>query len=266
MSQNQDSVSFWLNNAAKYPLLPKAEVLRLAKIVQDPDSSPRCREKAVDKIVTHNLRLIPNVARKFCRLKRAYSYRDVNLIDLLQMGVFGLRRAAEKFDPERGYAFSTYAIPWIRQSVNRYALANISPIRVPESTLREITDLSGDLLGVKPEDMTNAKWNRLSDAFLALGCNSIDAPISNGETVDNYHETIASKVQHCEKPSMSFDQIIKDVSIDQQGKDILYKRYMENSDFVEIAREMGIAPSTVKRSIRKSIGLIRNQKMDILKC
>lgn len=266
MSREPDVVSHWLVNAARYPLLPKEEALRLGKIIQDPKSSEPRRKRAIEKLVVHNLRLVPNVARKFCRLQRAYSYRDAHMIDLLQMGVFGLKRAAEKYDPSRGYAFSTYAIPWIRQSINRYALANISPIRVPESTLRDISKMSTDLDQAKPDDMSDAKWYRVSDAFLALHCNSIDAPMSGREDVDNYHETIASTVHHYEQPEMTFDQIVEGVSIDENAKQMLYKRFMQSSGFVEIGEDMGVSPNTVKRSIRRSLFLIRKQKMDKLKC
>ena len=60
------------------------------------------------------------------------------MADYLQQGYFGLRRAAEKFDPERGYTFSTYAAAWIRQALGRYHVENISMVRVPESSAREI--------------------------------------------------------------------------------------------------------------------------------
>lgn len=82
----------------------------------------RCAPR--DVLIERNLRLVHSVARR-------YAYRPADVDDLASAGVVGLIRAAEKFEPERGFRFSTYATWWIRQAVQREATGSHGPIRVP---------------------------------------------------------------------------------------------------------------------------------------
>ncbi len=134
-NQSTDSVTLWINAAGRVPLLTAAEELHLGNLVQawqcheaGPDGAPasviRRGRRARDRIVTANLRLVVAIANN-CRNAK------VRQEDLLQAGAIGLQRAAEKFDPSRGYKFSTYAYWWIKQSCYReiHGIANL--IRMP---------------------------------------------------------------------------------------------------------------------------------------
>jgi RNA polymerase sigma factor (sigma-70 family) len=131
-----DSTTFWLDSAGRYPLLTKEETIELSRKIQN--STGKIQAKAINKLCTHNLRLVVNVVKKMLSRKARYSMASDLALDLLQVGYFGLRRAAEKFDASRGYQFSTYATPCIRQSVHRYFITRESSIYIPEATAREV--------------------------------------------------------------------------------------------------------------------------------
>jgi len=122
-----DMVTHWLAQAGRVPLLTAAEAIHLGALVRrwqdwepSPDEAPaavrRRGLRARDRMVSANLRLVISVAAKLV------SHR-APLADRLQSGTIGLARAVEKFDPARGYAFSTYAYWWIRQQINAGELA-----------------------------------------------------------------------------------------------------------------------------------------------
>jgi RNA polymerase primary sigma factor len=113
-----DSLQVFLTQASRYPLLTAAEEIELAKRIERGDMA------AKDRLINSNLRLVVSVARK-------YQGHGLPLGDLVQEGMLGLIRAAEKFDWRKGFKFSTYATIWIRQSIQR-GLANSSrTIRLP---------------------------------------------------------------------------------------------------------------------------------------
>jgi RNA polymerase primary sigma factor len=113
-----DSLTLFMNELGRYPLLTAAEEVELAKRIERGDRA------AKERMINSNLRLVIHNARK-------YTGHGVSLGDLVQEGIIGLNRAVEKFDWRKGFKFSTYATWWIRQSCQR-AIANQSKtIRVP---------------------------------------------------------------------------------------------------------------------------------------
>lgn len=127
------TLSDYLDTISRYPLLDKNQEIILGRRVQrwlnDPAPTPavvRSGRRAQDKMIQCNLRLVVSVCKKYLRHNN-----KSELLDLIQEGTIGLTRGVQKFDPERGYALSTYVYWWIRQSVNRYRQQHERMIRLP---------------------------------------------------------------------------------------------------------------------------------------
>jgi RNA polymerase primary sigma factor len=116
--QTTDALQLFLNEIRKYPLLTAAEEVELAKRIERGDI------EAKERMINSNLRLVVSLAKK-------YQGQDLALLDLVQEGIFGLIRAAEKFDWRLGYKFSTYATFWIRQAIQRGVANKARTIRIP---------------------------------------------------------------------------------------------------------------------------------------
>jgi RNA polymerase primary sigma factor len=111
-------LSLYLHEIGRYRLLTRAEEVQLAKRIEAGD------DQAKERLICANLRLVVSVAKHYQR-------PGMPLLDLIQDGTLGLIRASEKFDWRRGTKFSTYAIWWIRQAVDRAACNQAEPIRIP---------------------------------------------------------------------------------------------------------------------------------------
>lgn len=130
-----DILGDYLRTISRVPLLTDEEELHLGRLVRtwldDPEATvpvQRKGKRALQRFVTANLRLVVSVVTKY---RRRVRHLPIEPIDLIQAGNIGLIRAAEKFDPSRGYRFSTYAYWWIRQAVSRHIQEHSSMIRVP---------------------------------------------------------------------------------------------------------------------------------------
>lgn len=113
-----DSVRLYLREIGKIPLLTPEEEMDLAQRVV------KGEKKAKDKMVEANMRLVVSIAKR-------YSGRGLDFLDLIQEGNTGLLRAVEKFDPDKGFKFSTYATWWIRQAITRAIADQARTIRIP---------------------------------------------------------------------------------------------------------------------------------------
>lgn len=117
-----DSVKLYLREIGKIPLLTSEEEFELAqKIINGTEKE---KKKAKDKMAESNMRLVVSIAKR-------YSGRGLDFLDLIQEGNTGLLRAVEKFDPDKGFKFSTYATWWIRQAITRAIADQARTIRIP---------------------------------------------------------------------------------------------------------------------------------------
>ena len=125
---SDDSVRLYLREIGKIPLLTNDEELALARQVVEGD------KRAKDKMAEANMRLVVSIAKR-------YSGRGLDFLDLIQEGNTGLLRAVEKFDPDKGFKFSTYATWWIRQAITRAIADQARTIRIPVHMVETINKL-----------------------------------------------------------------------------------------------------------------------------
>ena len=124
-ADSHDPIRLYLNEIGASPLLTAAEEVMYSRLAQQGDESSR------QHMIESNLRLVVKIARR-------YMNRGLAFLDLIEEGNLGLIRAVEKFDPERGFRFSTYATWWIRQTIERAIMNQTRTIRLPIHVVKEI--------------------------------------------------------------------------------------------------------------------------------
>lgn len=171
---SEDSIKLYLKEIGRIPLLVAEEEIELARRIAKggPDG-----DEAKRKLVQANLRLVVSIAKK-------YLNRGLSFLDLIQEGNLGLIRAAEKFDHEKGYKFSTYATWWIRQGITRSLADKSRTIRVPVhmvETINRYKRVSRQLsieLGRKPTDQELAWALNVTPKKLKEIVNANKTPVS----------------------------------------------------------------------------------------
>lgn len=173
-----DATRIYLKEIGFSPLLSAEEEVFFARKAQKGDG------KARKRMIESNLRLVVKIARR-------YMNRGLSLLDLIEEGNLGLIRAVEKFDPERGFRFSTYATWWIRQTIERGIMNQTRTIRLPVHVLKEINiyQRAARYLAQKldhepsPEEVANLLDKPVEDVKGMLGLNervaSVDAPLDD---------------------------------------------------------------------------------------
>jgi RNA polymerase primary sigma factor len=177
-----DGLSLFMNRAGRYPLLTAAEEVALAKRIERGDAA------AKERMINSNLRLVISIAKR-------YQGHGVPLFDLIQEGVIGLNRAAEKFDWRRGFKFSTYATWWIRQAVQRGVSGQSATIRIPTHVNERLAKIARARrrleleLGRMPtrEELSEATGLPLKHVDEAL--DAAEAPVSLNQRVGSEEES-----------------------------------------------------------------------------
>ena len=236
-------VEHWLQQAAAIPLLSAAEEVHLGRLIQRgqaPDASvadQRVAHRARRRMISANLRLVVSIART-CR-HRLWN-TCLQFEDLLQEGCLGLNRAAEKFNPEAGYKFSTYAFLWVRQAIGRALEANAGCARLPHQLSRQLA---------QPDADTDER-ERLRHARQLLCPLSLDAPLhshngwrlvdglADGHTNDHLEQLDLDAAMHRLQGS----------GIDLQP---LTRVVVNGESLSALAREHGISKQAVSKRIRR---------------
>jgi RNA polymerase nonessential primary-like sigma factor len=171
-----DVTQLYFNDIGQNALLTVEEEVRYARLVKQGDFLSR------QKMIEHNLRLVVNIAKH-------YTGRGLQLLDLIEEGNLGLIHALEKFDPERGFRFSTYATWWIRQSIERAIMYQSRTIRLPVHVIKELNTVLRAMRHLEThserdpsaDDVAHLVDFRVEDVRRLLSLNermtSLDAPL-----------------------------------------------------------------------------------------
>jgi RNA polymerase nonessential primary-like sigma factor len=175
-----DTTQYYLNRIGAKPLLGAEQEVLVATRAKAGDFAAR------QKMIEHNLRLVVSIAKH-------YINRGVVLLDLIEEGNIGLMRAIDKFEPERGFRFSTYATWWIRQSIERAIMNQARTVRLPVHMVRELNQIlrakyhleaqHHDGKEASAEDIASLVGRPVEEVqdILALSehATSLDAPLDN---------------------------------------------------------------------------------------
>ncbi len=253
-SKPMDATQLYLGEIGFSPLLSAEEEVYFARRAKKGD------EKARKRMIESNLRLVVKIARR-------YTNRGLALLDLVEEGNLGLIRAVEKFDPERGFRFSTYATWWIRQTIERAIMNQTRTIRLPIHVVKELNvylrasrELSQKLdHEPKPEEIA-AKLDRpVEDVTKMLGLNerisSVDSPVgmeSDKVLLDTIaDETISGPADRLQDNDLrnSIQKWLK--VLPEKQREVLARRFgllgYEPSTLEQVGQEIGLTRERVRQ-------------------
>ena len=221
-----DSVRLYLREIGKIPLLNAEEELELAKKVVAGDQG------AKDKMAEANMRLVVSIAKR-------YVGRGLDLLDLIQEGNTGLLRAVEKFDPDKGFKFSTYATWWIRQAITRAIADQARTIRIPVHMVETINKL------LRTQRRLTQELNREP----------------TNEEIAKEMEIDVDKVEHIMKIKQDISSL--DASIRDDEEDSVLADFIEDEDTV--SPEESATNQLLKEQVKDMLAALTEREQKIIK-
>ncbi|HEX8763269.1 MAG TPA: RNA polymerase sigma factor RpoD [Candidatus Saccharimonadales bacterium] len=221
-----DSVRLYLREIGKIPLLSAEAELELAQRVVDGD------KMAKDQMAEANMRLVVSIAKR-------YVGRGLDLLDLIQEGNTGLLRAVEKFDPSKGFKFSTYATWWIRQAITRAIADQARTIRIPVHMVETINKL------LRTQRRLTQELNREP----------------SNEEIASAMDIEVDKVEHIMKIKQDISSL--DASIRDDEEESVLADFIEDED--TISPEESATNQLLKEQVKGMLGALTEREQKILK-
>jgi len=264
-----DLTQLYLNEIGQHALLTAPEELALARAVRAGDFTAR------QTMIERNLRLVVSLARH-------YTNRGLALPDLIEEGNLGLIHALEKFDPERGFRFTTYATWWIRQSIERAVMNQSRTIRLPAHVVKELNVVLRALRHLETHAPAGGRDATLEDVAHLLG-----KDVANVERLLRYHEqplsldapldrdaglTVADSV--ADESALSPELLLHESALEdfvaawlselpERQRRVIERRYGLNACAVatldELARELGVTRERVRQIQGEALEKLRGR-------
>lgn len=271
--KNLDATQLYLNEIGFSPLLSAEEEVYFARKALKGDESARKR------MIESNLRLVVKISRR-------YVNRGLALLDLIEEGNLGLIRAVEKFDPERGFRFSTYATWWIRQTIERAIMNQTRTIRLPIHVVKELNvylraarELSQKLdHEPSPEEIAQLLDKPVEDVEKMLALNervtSMDVavgPSSDKTVVDTVpDQQVSDPVQLLQDSDLSASLNSWLDELCEKQREVVARRFglrgHETSTLEEVGREIGLTRERVRQiqveALRRLRDILEKQGLD----
>jgi len=260
-----DATRIYLGEIGFSPLLTAEEEVYFSR------KSKKGDEEARKRMIESNLRLVVKIARR-------YMNRGLALLDLIEEGNLGLIRAVEKFDPEKGFRFSTYATWWIRQTVERALMNQTRTVRLPIHVVKEINiylraarKLSQTLdREPNPEDVAEMLDKPIEDVKKMLGLNeritSVDVPTGHEsdksllDTIPDEHNTDPSLLLQNSDVQRHIDTWLSQLTEKQRA--VVQRRFglhaREVCTLEEIGNELGVTRERVRQIQIEAIKRLRH--------
>jgi len=259
-----DVTQLYLNEIGQAPLLTPAEEVALARLTVQGDFSAR------QTMIERNLRLVVNIAKH-------YANRGLTLLDLVEEGNLGLIHALEKFDPERGFRFSTYATWWIRQNIERAIMNQSRTIRLPVHIIKELNIYlrakrhleTHGVTDASSEDIAALTGHAVADVRRIMQLNervaSLDAPLDVDPTL-SLGEAIADDNAHLPDDLLQLEEIERHVhewltQLNDKQRWVIERRFGLNNceacTLEDLALELQVTRERVRQIQMESLRVLR---------
>jgi len=252
--RSTDPTQMYLRELGYQPLLTAKEELKIARQVK------KKNKKARQKMIECNLRLVVKIARHYCN-------RGLAFLDLIEEGNLGLMTAVEKFDPERGFRFSTYATWWIRQTIERAIMNQSRTVRLPIHVIKELNIYlrAAKKLTQKldhkpsPEELAEMIDKPVDEVQrmleLAPSATSIDAPISK-DGQKTLVDTLADETNTDPAQLVQNSDMVKHIEkwlnqLDERHREVVVRRFgigkHEKGTLEAVGKAVGLTRERVRQ-------------------